>query len=165
MKRGGGKSKGSTFERKVCSMLSNWVSDRADADLFWRSSISGGRATVAKRKGRSIKPAGDICAVSPAGHVLTERFFIECKHYKNLQIDRFFIGTGKLHQFWKHAAKQANDHDRAPMLIARQNMFPILLVVWTDDFPTNVDPLATKGDISIYDFNSVMLSSSKWLQS
>jgi hypothetical protein len=155
MKQGGGKSKGSTFERKLCTILSNWVSGGKDADLFWRSAISGGRATVAQRKGRNIKATGDICAVSPKGHELTDHFFIECKHYKSLQVDRFIIGTGRLAQFWTHAGEQAKSHNLEPMLIARQNMFPILLIVPHGALPAP-EPIAVIRGADVFLFDDAM---------
>jgi len=120
MKRGGGKQKGSAFERNVCRLLSNWVSNGKSIDVFWRSSISGGRATVARKKGSVVRQAGDICAVSPEGHDFCDRFFVECKHYKDLQIGKFLLEhKGILAKFWKHACEQANQHGREPMMICK----------------------------------------------
>jgi hypothetical protein len=159
MKQGGGKSKGSSFERKLCTILSKWVSEGKDDDLFWRSAISGGRATVAQRKGRNIKAAGDICAVSPKGHELTDQYFIECKHYASLQLDRFILGTGRLAQFWAHAVQQAALHNRKPMMIARQNNFPILMLLPRGDRSTPA-PIATSNGADVFLFDDVM--SSRW---
>src|ERR1039458_9196081 len=117
-KRGGGKQKGAAFERKICQELSVWVSEGKRKDLYWRSAMSGGRATLGKRRGEDLAhQAGDICAVHPDGHVLTDSYFIECKHYRNLEFDRFLFGEGKLGKFWKVASAQAESHGRIPMLI------------------------------------------------
>lgn len=125
-----GKQKGGQFERDVCRKLSLWVSGGKQSDLFWRSAMSGGRATVGRHKGQSIRQAGDITAVAPEGHVLTDRFYIECKFYKNLDILSFiFHGKGKLSQFWKDTIREADRHDELePMLIAKQNNFPTLII-------------------------------------
>jgi hypothetical protein len=155
MRPGGGKAKGTAFERKVCKDLSLWVSHGSDPDLFWRSAISGGRATVLLKGGRSIKPAGDICAVDPAGHKLTDRYFIECKHDRNLELSRFLCHTGKLWKFWEKAVQQAVDHRRSPMLIARQNNFPILLLVYVGKLRKPY-PLAELGACAVYRFQDVM---------
>lgn len=149
------KQKGSSFERKVCTALSWWVSKGADRDLFWRSSISGGRATVALRKGRSIKAAGDICAVSPEGHKLTDIFFIECKHYKSLDLDAFIYGRGKLAKFWTHCVEQALAHQRSPMLIAKQNNYDTLILLLRTS-RVRMQPLAEIGTAAVYRFDDYL---------
>jgi hypothetical protein len=116
------KQKGSAFERKICVELSLWVTQGKQRDCFWRSAMSGGRATVQKRAGRSIRQSGDITAVAPEGHVLTNQFCIECKHVKKLDIASFILNNrGALAKFWKQACKQARDHLRQPLLIAKEN--------------------------------------------
>src|ERR1700686_1673675 len=117
MRSGGGKGKGSSFERKVCKALSLWVSAGKHVDLFWRSAMSGGRATVAHRRqivqseaagttwpsAPPVRQAGDITAVAPEGHKLTDLFLVECKHYRDLDFDLFIFKKGRLYQFWKTA--------------------------------------------------------------
>jgi hypothetical protein len=123
------KAKGSGFERLICRKLSLWVSHGKNEDLFWRSSLSGGRATVAQRKGRNVRQAGDICAVSPEGHVLTDRWFIECKAYRNLGVGQFIIAAkGPLARFWKVARREADRYGREPVLIAKQNGLPVMII-------------------------------------
>lgn len=155
MKPGGGKRKGTRFEREVCVKLSLWVSHGEDKDLFWRSAISGGRATVLLTKGRSVKPAGDICAVDPNGHRLTDRFFIECKHVRDLQLHRFMLHEGTLHNFWEQAVRQAVDHKRTPMLIARQDFLPVLLIVLAGSLRQPY-PLAEVGHAAVHKFEDVL---------
>jgi hypothetical protein len=122
MRAGGGKQKGASWERHVCKLLSLWVSHGKNEDLFWRSAMSGGRATVQKRAGRSIRQAGDITAVAPEGHALTSTYCIECKHVKKLDIASFILDNrGALAKFWKQACDQARDHMRQPLLIAKEN--------------------------------------------
>ena len=122
MRPGGGKNKGGAEERRICKLLSLWVSHGKSEDLYWRSAMSGGRATVHKRAGKDIRQAGDITAVAPEGHVLTDIFFIEVKHVKDLNIASFILSDrGKLAQFWRQACVQAQDHLRQPLLIAKEN--------------------------------------------
>lgn len=156
MKPGGGKRKGSKFERVLCKQLSLWVSGGVDADLFWRSSISGGRATVAQRKGQNIRAAGDICAVSPEGHKLTDRFFIEAKHMRDLQLNWFLLQEGKLWAIWEHAIDQALKHKRSPMVIAKQDLFPPLLLVLASVQVSRQLPLAELGNCNVYRFEEVI---------
>ena len=127
----GGKSKqkGSEFEREICRKLSLWVTHGTQKDAFWRSAMSGGRATLGRNKGQPIRQAGDITAVAPEGHVLTNRFYIECKFYKDLNLDSFFLmGKGTLAAHWRQVVKEAASHDKQPLLIAKQNLKPALLV-------------------------------------
>lgn len=124
---GKGKAKGSAFEREICKKLSLWITNGQKDDCFWRSAISGGRATVAKRKGKVVRQDGDICTVSPEGHVLTDVWFLECKHVRKLDLEQFLIqGHGLLATFWKKAVKQAGAKN--PIIIAKQNRWPILVI-------------------------------------
>lgn len=163
MKPGGGKAKGSAFERDICRRLSLWVSNGQHVDLFWRSAMSGGRATVQRKKGVSIRQSGDITAVAPEGHALTDRFYIECKSYRALQIDRFiFLGQGTLGRFWKETAKQARQYGRKPMLIFKQNGFPVLVLTKPralGDY--SISHLLTE-DYEITSFNEVTSGELPW---
>ena len=130
MKPGGGKQKGSAFERTVCTKLSLWVTSGRLKDCFWRSAMSGGRATVHAKKGADVRQAGDITAVAPEGHPLTDRVYIECKHYKDLQFTSFVLtNKGELANFWQRTRREAAKRGKAPWLIARENNRPTLLIV------------------------------------
>src|SRR5687767_11847864 len=102
------KAKGSQFERVVCKQLSLWVSGGKQQDCFWRSAMSGGRATVRNKSAAGrvrrtvVRQGGDIASVAPEGHALTDKFYVECKNYKQLALDRFLLlNTGNLAKFWK----------------------------------------------------------------
>ena len=124
MRTGGGKAKGSAFERSVCIDLSKWVSGgNARIDLFWRSALSGGRATV---KRGTVRQAGDITAVAPEGHVLTDNFYLECKHLKNISLDGLIKGKGALINIWATTVMEALKYNRVPILIFRQNHWPTI---------------------------------------
>jgi len=130
MRPGGGKAKGAEFEREICVMLSQWVTKGKREDLFWRSAMSGGRATVAKRRGSNLaSQAGDISAVHRLGHVLTADFYFELKHVKDLGLTSFIVKSqGPLAKFWKTACKEARVYKKEPILIVRQNRLPALVV-------------------------------------
>lgn len=130
-KRGRGKPKGSAFERQICKKLSLWVTHGKREDVFWRSAMSGGRATIAAAKGKDLRrQAGDITAVAPEGHALTDKFFVETKHYTDLAIGSFFVkGKGILAKFWVKACKEAARYEKQPLMIVRQNNMPILVIV------------------------------------
>lgn len=128
MRKGGGKSKGASFEREICGSLSRWVSAGTRDDIFWRSAMSGGRSTVALKKGQVLAAqAGDISSVHSEGYCFTNRFFVEVKFYKNLDFAASFNEKGKLSEFWKVAKQEAQKYKRVPLLIARQNRLPTLL--------------------------------------
>lgn len=133
MNGAGAKAKGSGFERTVCKGLSLWVSKGQREDLFWRSAMSGGRATVAfKRGARLTATAGDISAIDPAGAILTNKFLVECKAYADFNFAGLIKGLGKLYEFWEVAKAEAGRHNRFPMLIGKENNFPIVLCVTGD---------------------------------
>ena len=137
MPRSKGKQKGSAFERKVCKLLSLWVSHGESEDLFWRSAMSGGRATVGARQGKNhARHAGDISATSPEGHALTDMWYVECKAYRDLRIDAAFIkSTGPLIRFWDVAVLEAGRYKKRPMLIAKQNQVPVIVLVPASHHP------------------------------
>lgn len=120
------KQKGSAFERLICKQLSLMITHGKRGDVFWRSAMSGGRATV---HGTNVRQSGDICAVAPEGHILTDDYFIECKHYRDLKIGRFVIeGKGPLGLFWTIASREARRHKKTPVLICKQHGLPIFVV-------------------------------------
>lgn len=129
MRKSRGKSKGSTFERVVCKLLSRWVSKGSHTDLFWRTAMSGGRSTVARRKGVVVRQAGDITAVSPAGHSLTDYWYLECKSYKRIDLAQWLLnGQGKITKWWAVARKEARACGKEPMLIVKQNTWPVIVI-------------------------------------
>lgn len=74
------KQKGSDFERKICKDLSLWWTHGERDDIFWRTSLSGGRATVRRKTGRSTDfQCGDISATDPIGVLLIQHVTFELK--------------------------------------------------------------------------------------
>ena len=130
MRSGGGKQKGASFERDTCRRLSLWVSHGKREDLFWRSAMSGGRATIGNKRGINLAAqAGDISSVDKAGHVLTCDFYIETKHVKYIGLDTFIIkNSGPLAKYWKTTYREASNYEKFPILIIRQNRLPTLLL-------------------------------------
>lgn len=119
------KQKGAAFERLVCVKLSIWLSKGNREDLLWRSSMSGGRSTVAFGRGkRFATQAGDISSIDPAGSEFTSKFMTECKNYKDLNLVGLLSTRGHLVEFWEEAKKQAEKYDKLPLLIAKQNHQP-----------------------------------------
>ena len=123
-----GKQKGASFERSVCRELSLWMSQGKNEDLYWRSAMSGGRATVAAAKGKFLSAqSGDISAVHILGMPLTNAFLVECKFYRDLNFTGLLTRRGKLAEFWLEARKQAIKYKKLPMLVAKQNNQPVIV--------------------------------------
>lgn len=130
MKNGGGKRKGSGFERKVCWALSRFIDPESQDTFFWRSAMSGGRATQQLKKGiANASQLGDLTSTHEAGMWMTNAFVIECKFYRSLDLEAgLLFGRGKLSKFWKQVCKLARENDKYPLLIARQNRTDILVI-------------------------------------
>lgn len=124
------KNKGSSFERSLCNKLSRFVDPDGKETIFWRSAMSGGRATVQNKKGgKNTRQLGDITAIDPRGAWLNENFIVEAKHYKKLDIESFLLKkTGVLYGFWRKLRKLCKKHSLHPILIAKQNNLPTLLL-------------------------------------
>ena len=136
MRLGGGSQKGSAFERKVCRQLSHWLSGGKREDLFWRSAMSGGRATLGLKKGMvRATQAGDVTAIDGKGlgAQFLKQFVVECKHVKSLDLDKAVAKqTGAFVKYWAKHLGEARAHSRSPFLVARQNRFPTLLFLDMD---------------------------------
>lgn len=149
------KSKGSSFERWICSALSLWSSEGKRDDLFWRSSLSGGRATVRFSKGKDTKNQyGDIVAIDPDGFWFTDIFIVECKHYKDLELVPFLFDKGFIWKTWGKLIDQCRNHKRTPFLVMKQNRYPTLLALDSDEY--SITPYFSKGDISFYLFDDFL---------
>jgi|SRR5262252_1389135 len=138
MKAGSGKQKGGRFERDTCRALSLWVSDGKRDDIFWRSSMSGGRATIGLKTGRRRgAQAGDIGAIDGLAELLLRLFYIECKFHRDLNIGQGIIkNNGLLYGFWTTAVRDARNYNRHAMLVARQNNTPTLCIIPTNAMMT-----------------------------
>jgi len=134
-KKNKSKAKGSAFERTVCKMLSLWISNNKHDDLFWRSAMSGGRATVRYRykKGQKSTQGGDITAVHPLGNKLTDIFSIECKSYKNIHLQTSILNKApkqaSLLDFWNQTKRDAETQNKLPMLIAKQPNLAVIVCI------------------------------------
>lgn len=147
MRPGAGKQKGGNFEREICRKLSLWISTGTRDDLFWRSSLSGGRATVAFKKGKENRTqCGDISAIHPLGAPLLERYLISCKFYNDLKIEGAVLGNkGGLNAFWEECVTEAARYSKQPILISKQNNTPPFICLndtGFTDFQITARPLA-----------------------
>lgn len=146
------KAKGASFERDVCKRLSLWVSNLSRQDVFWRSAMSGGRATIQRNKMSKLAytaQSGDVAATHWLGDLLLSKFVVECKHYKSLDIHlpAFGKGTGLLIPQWQKTLAEATADKKLPMMVVKQNRQPMMVL-------TNAEGLMflTKGKIDEYEF-------------
>jgi hypothetical protein len=123
MRKGGGKSKGSSFERKIAKELGHALFN--DKDSFVRTPSSGALATIRKSKAATF--AGDIMQVDHVDQ-FDFPFCIECKHYK--AFDPWNLLTKKKNSLeykaWEQAIENATkSNGKYPLLIFRANNRPV----------------------------------------
>jgi hypothetical protein len=125
------KQKGANFERWVCRQLSRYIDPQGTDTLFWRSAMSGGRATQQFKQGIKNKTQlGDITCVHEQGHWITNRYMLECKFYAKLDIaSSLLFGHGHLAKFWSDHVKASEGKDRHPLLIAKENFREPLVLI------------------------------------
>lgn len=76
--------KGGPYERELCWLLSRWWTGNSHELVFWRTSNSGGGATVRHRKGISNRAhAGDITAIEATAKPFSDLITIEAKRGYN----------------------------------------------------------------------------------
>ena len=124
------KGKGANFERTMCRKLSMWISYGERDDLFWRTAMSGGRATVKLAQGKkALAQAGDMTAIDPLGMPFHELFFTEFKHYNGLEYHQLVLGAnkGRAVKFWKKTCAEAKKYDKYAFMVTRQNYLPDVL--------------------------------------
>ncbi len=74
------RGKGGKYERAICKEFSMWWTNGKDDSCFWRSSTSGGRATVRSKTGRKTRGHyGDMAATSRLGCELIDVCVAEIK--------------------------------------------------------------------------------------
>jgi len=110
-------SKGANFEREICKRLSLWWTRDERDDVFWRSSQSGGRATVRFRKGKKTAGSyGDICALDPIGEPLLKIFTVELKRGEYVKHPGDLLdcsGSPDCHPFLGAVRQARQAHERA----------------------------------------------------
>lgn len=83
-------AKGSQFERDFSTKLSLWWTNGENDSVFWRTSNSGGRATVRQQRGKfTYGQFGDITSIDPVGEPLVKYMIFELKRgYPKADITR-----------------------------------------------------------------------------
>jgi len=166
-KPGYGKQKGGEYERTICKELSLWVSNNKRDDIFWRSAMSGGRATFQRKKGINNKTQlGDITAIDSLGQNLTNLFIIECKYYQDLKLENLVYKTSVsgIISMWNTLINSCKINKKYPMLIAKQNFKPDLIFVngYTERFLSKYydnfyyEAYMPKYNLCVYTLNSFL---------
>lgn len=128
MKIGGGKAKGSAFEREVGYTLSKWITNGERDDLFARTVLSGGQFTVSQRGN-----PGDLMAQDPLAQRFCNLFVIECKHWGDLYMEAFVLQREKLYEALKKLDNDAYTLNKNWLFVVKQNFLPAL--VMTPEMP------------------------------
>lgn len=127
MRPGGGKEKGSQFERDMGAAISLWLSHGEKKDLLCRTVGSGGQYTFAATRGTVAGIPGDLRSQSPLADGFCNEFVMECKHWKNLNIHQFLEKQGELYDALQKVAKEGEKERKSWWLIAKQNHKKTLL--------------------------------------
>lgn len=124
MKPGAGKRKGSAFERTVGGMLSMWLTDGASKTQLVRSVLSGGWSQ------REARHAGDLAANGPVGEKFRERYVVECKHHRHIELLHMWTRTaGDCLPGWWAKLREECKPGLLPMLVFRANGMPVMVAV------------------------------------
>lgn len=107
--------------------------------------MSGGRARIQLNKDIvNQTQAGDISSISELGFWLINTYTIEVKHYKDLQLASGFLNnTGFLHDFWHKLKDDCRTSGKLPLMIAKQNNRPTIMLSLVGKSPTVNPPTAT----------------------
>ena len=162
-----GSVKGSNFEREICKKLSLWWSEDLRDDIFWRTSISGARATTRSKKGQGTSYSqGDVTFIDPVGKPFIAACLIEIKRgYTNEISVLDFIdrkrGEPLLWKWWRRLEKDRRQIRRKySLLIFKRNQRRTCIMLdkemWGEIIDYNgyfVGPLLNMNDLRIVNFN------------
>lgn len=134
-----GKNKGNEFERQISKKISLWLSNNQRDDLFWRTQLSGGRYTIRKKKDIQTKnQEGDITATDPEYLFFTNRYYIECKFYKQLDVFwDLYNKKGKVYEWLNKYLSESSILNKYLLLIIKSNNKPILFI--SNDFDLEIN--------------------------
>lgn len=142
MRPGGGKPKGSSFEREIARTLSLWWTRDERDDIFARTMSSGAWGTGRAKQGKkTANQYGDLQAIDPLGQPLIDICCFELKvGYGNWSfldmIDRRTKSGTVIEEFLTQAMRSGELARRHPVLIAKRDrretviIMPKRLAVW-----------------------------------
>lgn len=144
--KGGGKKKGSAFEREVAKELSLWLTKGKDSKQLIRSVLSGGWTAHRRTSKEKWRHAGDLAPNGPAGDIFREVVAVECKHYGTIDLYTYWAESSLLNVWWKKITEEAHEADVSPMLVFRGNLRPTMVAldvgIWTQLMGVGAQPKA-----------------------
>jgi len=133
VRKGGGKEKGSAWERECGKLISLWLTHGERGDIMARNVLSGGSFTTAENAGKvSSRMPGDMMAAHPLAFRFLSRFSVECKHLKDIGLLQFVLDPrqqNSLALIIALARRQAKAIDCEFMVIAKQNRHDAVVFV------------------------------------
>ena len=156
MRKGGGKEKGSAFERWVAKELSLWLTGGQRNDLFWRTHSSGGLGTISKKKNEY----GDIMSIDDEGRKLTDKYNIECRHGKCLDLKHliYSIKSSSLISLIVEGRTNSKLSERKPLWIIKEQNRDVLVMMDRND--DNIKSLVNLVEFFVYDV--IMMKFEDW---
>lgn len=126
-----GAAKGAAFERLMSRELSLWISAGKSDELLWRTGGSGARSTNRFKQGRGYleHQTSDVGMAHPDAKPFTDRFVVECKFYKTIDLHRMFLEarSSVVGAWWKKVCGEAEAVGREPLLIVKGNALQPLI--------------------------------------
>lgn len=123
--------RGSDLERYTARTLSLWLSEGKEDGWFWRSAMSGGRATLFGQV--AATQAGDLSGLSAEAHRFLDKFVVECKRRRTLNLDRAVVGkSSQLEKLFGEAQHEAEKYGRQTWFVAKQDRLPTMLCLSHD---------------------------------
>lgn len=126
MKAGGGKRKGSEWERQICKFLTKWAGGSLDNIIFWRSPGSGSFVTNKV----SMDVSGDIVSILPEGKFFTDIISCEAKTgYDETDLFKHFKPNKNniIEMFWEQCIKDSKIVNKYGMLIYKKKGYPSIV--------------------------------------
>jgi len=131
MKSGGGKAKGSQWERDISRFLTKWVTGKEKPLVFWRTPGSGSFVTNKV----STDASGDIISILPEGRFFTDIISCELKiGYSDVDLFKHFKNTKNniLESFWNQCLRDASQVNKHGMLIYKKKGYNAIVGIEND---------------------------------
>lgn len=121
MRPGGGKPKGGGYERTVGERISLWLSNGEHRHLLCRTVGSGAQFTNLARKKILAGNAGDLMAQDPLAFAFCDRYIVECKFWKDLELIKFLRYKGELFDALLKVMRESEEVGKEWWLVVKQN--------------------------------------------
>lgn len=118
MRPGGGRAKGSAFEREVAKMIvATFASKGITKEDCYRTPLSGGHVYASKKDPGDLQISAALAKLFP--------YSVECKSYRSLPWEKLVRRTTSIFdKWWEQALRAAEGTKRLPILVFKQNGSP-----------------------------------------